>query len=196
MVLACQRYSATLITNRLSISVLNGAYRSARLPRSCFRFGTTDFCSSYYNIMSEGIILSRSKVGLQNCLNTLSSYCNSWMLKINPKKTKIIIFQKCKRKCDSSFYICNEKIDIVQNCTYLGTCISSTGNFPLSLDHLRQKALHALFSLRRNIDFKSLKPSPACKIFDSMNSPTLTYNSKVWGTLAKSGFQILGQLFH
>ena len=27
------------------------------------------------------IILSRSKTGLQNCLNTLSSYCKSWMLK-------------------------------------------------------------------------------------------------------------------
>ena len=25
------------------------------------------------------IILSRSKTGLQNCLNTLSSYCNSWI---------------------------------------------------------------------------------------------------------------------
>ena len=129
------------------------------------------------------IILSQSKVGLQNCLNTLSSYCNPWMLKINPKKTKIIIFQKCKRKCDSSFYICNERMDIVQNCTYLGTSISSTGNFTLSLDHLQQKALHALFSLRRNIDFKSLKPSLACKTFNSMISPILTYNSEVWGTL-------------
>lgn len=34
------------------------------------------------------IILSRSKIGLQNCLNTLSSYCEAWMLKINPKKRK------------------------------------------------------------------------------------------------------------
>ena len=36
-----------------------------------------------------------------------------------------------------------------------------------SLDHLRQKASHALFSLRRKTDFKSLKPSLAYKIFDS-----------------------------
>ena len=40
------------------------------------------------------IILSRSKVGLQNCSNTLSSYFNSLMLKINHKKTRKIIFQK------------------------------------------------------------------------------------------------------
>ena len=82
-----------------------------------------------------------------------------------------------------------KKIDIVQNYTYLGTCISSTGNFTLSLDHLRQKALHVLFSLRWNTAFKSLKPSLACKIFASMISPILTYNSEVWGTFVKSDFK-------
>ena len=61
----------------------------------------------------------------------------------------------------------SEKIDIVQDYTYLGTRISSSGNFTLSLEHLRQKALHAFFSLRRHTDFNKLKPSIACKIFDS-----------------------------
>ena len=85
------------------------------------------------------IILSRSKLGLQNCLNVLSSYCNSWMLRINPKKTKIMIFQRCTRKCKHNFRIGNEVIDVVQNYTYLGTRITSSGNFTLSLEHLRQK---------------------------------------------------------
>ena len=31
-----------------------------------------------------------------------------------------------------------------------------------------------------------LKPSLACKIFDSMISPILTYNSEVWGAFVKS----------
>ena len=82
------------------------------------------------------VILSRSKTGLQTCLNRLSSYCNSWMLSINPKKTKVMILQKRAKKCtESSFHIDNEIIEIVQNYTYLSTLISSTG----------KKALHALF---------------------------------------------------
>ena len=85
----------------------------------------------------------------------------------------------------ASTFAMKKKIDIVQNYTSLGTCISSTGTFTLSLDHLRQKALHALFSLRRN----SLKPSLACKIFDSMISPIVTYYSQVWGTFVKSDFK-------
>ena len=84
--------------------------------------------------------LSRSKLGLQNCLNVLSSYCNSWMLRINPKKTKIMIFQRCTRKCEHNFRIGNEVIDVVQNYTYLGTRITSSGNFTLSLEHLLQKS--------------------------------------------------------
>ena len=81
------------------------------------------------------------------------------MLKINPKKTKIMAFQKGTKKCDYVFHIGNEMIDIVKDFTYLGTRISSPGNFTLSLEHLRQKALHALFSLRRHTDFGKLKPS-------------------------------------
>ena len=78
-----------------------------------------------------------------------------------------MIFQRRAKRYDCNFYIGNEKIDIVQSYTYLGTQTSSTGNF----------------------DFSSLKPSLACKIFDRMISPILTYNSGVWGLFIKSDFK-------
>ena len=53
----------------------------------------------------------------------------------------------------------------------------STGNFNISLEHLKEKALHALFSLRKHTNFSKLKPSLACKIFETMISPILSYNS-------------------
>ena len=109
--------------------------------------------------------------------------------KNNAKKTKIMIFQKCTKKCDYTFHISNELIDLVQDYTYLGTRISSSGNFTLSLEHLRQKALHAFFSLRRHTDFSTLKPSLACKMFDTMIQPILTYNSEVSGSFVKSDFK-------
>ena len=100
-----------------------------------------------------------------------------------------MVFQRCTRKCEHNFRIGNEVIDVVQNYTYLGTRITSSGNFTLSLEHLRQKALHALFSLRRHTDLNGLKPSLARKIFDSMISPILTYNIEVWGAFVKSDFK-------
>ena len=101
---------------------------------------------------------------------------------INPKKTKVMIFQKSAKKCtESSFHIVNEIIEIVQNYTYLGTVISSTGNFSMALDKLKEKALHALFSLRKHTNISKLSPLLANIMFDMMISPILTYNSEIWG---------------
>ena len=135
------------------------------------------------------LLLSRSKLGLQNCLNKLSSYCISWMLKINPKKTKIMVFQKGTKKMWLCFshrqwndrhctrlYLLRDS-HLVSRKFYTLTWTSST------------KALHALFSLRRHTGFSKLKPSLANKIFDTMISPILTYNSEVWGAFVKSDFK-------
>ena len=82
------------------------------------------------------------------------------MLDTNSKKTKVMIFQKrAKKNSNLEFHIGKETIDIVHEYTYLGTRISSTGNFNISLKHLKEKSLHALFSLRKHTDFSKLKPS-------------------------------------
>ena len=58
------------------------------------------------------VIPARSKTGLQNC--------DKWKLKINLKKTKIMIFQKRpKKSIDIKFNIGSESIEIVQEYTYL-----------------------------------------------------------------------------
>ena len=79
------------------------------------------------------------------------------MLSVNPQKTKIMVFQKRAKKCsEQTFHIGNQAIDVVQDYTYLGTKICSSGNFKISLDHLKEKALHALFSLRRLLPVRFL----------------------------------------
>ena len=136
------------------------------------------------------IILSRFKTGLQNCPNTVATYCNTWILSINLKNTKMMVFQKRAKKCSEEiFYVGNQIIDVVQDYTYLGTKISFSGNFKNSLDHLKEKALHALFSLRRHTNFSKSKPSLACKIIDVMISPILLYNSEIWDGYVKSDFK-------
>ena len=111
-------------------------------------------------------------------------------MSINPKNTKITVFQKRAKKCSEQiFYVGNQIIDVVQDYTYLGTKISSSKNFKTSLDHLKEKALHALFSLRRHTNFSKSKPSLACKIIDAMISPILLYNSEIWDGYVKSDFK-------
>ena len=59
-----------------------------------------------------------------------------------------------KKNADFHFFIDSQIIDVVQEYTYLGTRMSSSGNFSVSREHLKEKALHALFSLRRHTNLR------------------------------------------
>ena len=98
-----------------SFQYARGVCQGCFLSPLLFNLYVNDLAFSFNNILSDPLVLpngnklnslfyaddlimlSRSKVGLQNCLNELSSYCNSWMLRINPKKTKIMIFNDAQK---------------------------------------------------------------------------------------------------
>ena len=67
--------------------------------------------------------------------------------------------------------------------------MSSSGNSSVSREHLKERALHAVFSLRRHTNLSKLKAALTCKIFDTMISPVLTYNGEIWGVYAKPDFK-------
>ena len=119
------------------------------------------------------VILSRSKSGLQNCLDQLHEWCENWLLQINTKKTKIMIFQKhnSSQPTKIQFHIGDKKIDTTKEYNYLGLKISQNGKFKLAQQQLGEKALHALYKIRKNIDFHKLTPKLATKIFDSTSPP-------------------------
>ena len=82
-----------------------------------------------------------------------------------------------------------EVIDLVHEYTYLGKRISSNGNFNVSLEYLKYKAVHALFGPRKHTNLSKWKPSLAFKIFEAMISPILSCNSEIWGVFVKHEFK-------
>ena len=111
-------------------------------------------------------------------------------MEINPKKTKVMIFQKhnSKSPINSQFHIGINRIDIAKEYTYLGLKVNQNGNFKLAQKQLSEKALRALYKIRKQLDFHKLSPKVATKIFDSIISPILLYNSEVWGAYEKNDF--------
>ena len=86
------------------------------------------------------------------------------MMKINLKKTKIIVFQKRVRKnAELRFLIDGQIIDVVLQYTYQGTRVSLPGSFSVSREHLKEKAPHSLFSLTPHTNLSKLKTSLGCK---------------------------------
>ena len=83
-----------------------------------------------------------------------------------------------EKNADFHFLTDSQIIDAVQEYAYLGTRMSSSGNFSVSREHLREKACPLQSETTHE---SSLKAALACKIFDTMISPILTYNSEIWG---------------
>ena len=109
---------------------------------------------------------------LKNCLKTFETFNGKWHLNTNFKKTKILIFQKSGRKPkDISFYINNTPLEIVHEYTYLGIKITASGNFYLCQKTLAEKALNAVFKIRRQTNFCQLSLFSANKIIDTAIQP-------------------------
>ena len=122
----------------------------------------------------------------------LSSQCTSWIMKINLKKTNIMVFQKRARKnAELRFLVDFQIIDVVQEYTYFRNSNLLFRKFLChrARENIKEKALHAPFSSRRHTNLSKLKTSLACKIFDTIISPILTYNSEIWRMYAKPDFK-------
>ena len=106
------------------------------------------------------LLISHTAEGLQQSLDRLSKYCQDWLLKINPTKTKVIVFQKKSRKSTTrdkyDFSVSNEHIEIVNNYTYLGVNFSANGNFTNHKENLKEKTKRSFFATRRYLDFLKL----------------------------------------
>ena len=48
--------------------------------------------------------------------------------------------------------------------------------------------MHAVFKIRKHLDFHKLTPKLAMKIFHGIVSPILLYNPEVWGVYANNDF--------
>ena len=136
------------------------------------------------------VLISKSKTGLQKCIDIVSEFCESWHLNVNHKKSKVLIFTKKTSKSvrEMKFLINNEVLEVVPEFTYLGVKISSSGNFQKHKDMTKGKAIHALFKVTKTVDFKRLKPQKANQLFDTLISPILTYGSEIWGVYLNQNF--------
>jgi hypothetical protein len=100
-----------------------------------------------------------------------------------------MILQKHKSKPKIiQFNIGKKPISMTNEYTYLGLKLTPNTKFDIASQQLSEKAIHALYKIRKQIDLHQLPPKLACKIFDSVISPILLYNSEVWGAYTIGDF--------
>ena len=128
------------------------------------------------------VLISRSKNGLQNLLNTLDDFCTNWFMKVNLKKTKCLIFAQ-RRLVNITFKLGGFVVENCEHYVFLGTVINWNGSFKKAMVGLAKKASGASFSLTNNIlKFKACTFPIILKLFDSLISPIVRYNCEIWGS--------------
>ena len=128
----------------------------------------------------DAILFANTPNVLQSMLNDIDTYCTTWGLKINTRKTKITIFER-GRHTSYNFYLKGTKLDIVTSFKYLGIHFFKNGNRYRTQKRLADQAsyaLHNLFSLFNQIE---LPTSEKCRLFDTLVGSILNYGSEVWG---------------
>lgn len=127
-------------------------------------------------------ILAKTVEELQNNLDLLYTYCNTWGLEVNTEKTKIMVFRNRGKVLRREVWNYNGKlIDVVDDFNYLGTIFNYTGKFSKNQEHLIGKALKALNVLLYNCNKIKIKPKILCQLFDSFVGSVLAYGSEIWG---------------
>ena len=129
------------------------------------------------------VLIALDGKSLQYMINELESYCSEWGLEVNLKKTAVMIFNVTGRQLKEcySFYYNGEPIASTKLYCYLGICYSLSGSMKPAQIQLKQKALRAYFSLKKQVCIGSITKEAVFKLFDALIKPIVSYSFQTWG---------------
>ena len=73
------------------------------------------------------VLVADSESGLQDFMDRLDEFCNTWDLKINTEKTKVVIFNKPRSQLIPIFKIGSSTVDYSTHYKHLGIILSENG---------------------------------------------------------------------
>ena len=128
----------------------------------------------------DAVVFAYDPFSLQSMLNDIENYSNTWGLRLNVNKTKIMIFEN-GRHTYYDFFLYNTRIEVVTTFKYLGVHLFKNGNWNRTQKKVAQYALfsmHNLFIVNNQLE---LPVSQQLSLFDTLVSPILNYSAEVWG---------------
>jgi hypothetical protein len=129
---------------------------------------------------------AKSVDGLQQQLLLVDDYAARWGLTINASKTRVVVFARRRDKTaagkDIEIFVNGEKVEVMDNFTYLGVAMHSSSTFggfaaPKRKDAGR-KAMHGTRSRMSKLKLDS--PKMMCQLFDVVVEPVLSYGAEIW----------------
>ncbi|KAL4853296.1 LINE-1 retrotransposable element ORF2 protein [Chlorella vulgaris] len=136
-------------------------------------------------------LLSSSASGLQAQLHALQDYCNAKKLKVNAKKTQVMIMRpgggsgNGKLAAGESFAYAGLPLEVASSTKYLGLTFSQLSKqhgFASCADVLAKAGRQAMFAMRRRAwELGACLVEQQCMLFDVFVKPVLSYGCELWG---------------
>ena len=143
---------------------------------------TSTFLRLYLLLYADDtVIIAESAIDLQKALDKLHDYCCLWDLSVNAEKTKVVIFGNGKIRNKPRIMLSNKELDIVSCYKYLGIEFNYNGKITVTIKHLSDQAIKAMFLLISKIRKLNLLIDIQIHLFDSTIKPILLYGCEVWG---------------
>ena len=121
----------------------------------------------------DTVLLCSNAEDLQCTLDKFDQYCAIWKLKVNIKKTKIVVFG-ARKTSQYQFHLGDEVVEIAEKYKYLGVYFSQTRSFLNARKHFVEQAKKAMYLLFCRIKNLNLPIDLQLKLFDY----TVLYGSR------------------
>lgn len=133
-----------------------------------------DDCVIYREILD-----SADQSALQSDLNKISTWCDTWLMKLNTNKCKVMRVTRQKHNTTACTYILNhDPLTKVSCYKYLGVYISDNLSWQTHIDHITSDANRMLGFLRRN--FALASADIKLVLYKTLVRPKLEYASSIW----------------
>ena len=127
------------------------------------------------------VLMAETHDDLQNILNKFGEYCNTWRLKANIGKTKVIVFFRGRQSTNLKFTLNGSELEIVNEFNYLRILFNRTGNFNKTIKKQAEKATKAMFEVLKRGRTHNLSIECQLELYSKMVKPILLYGSEIWG---------------
>ena len=129
-------------------------------------------------------MIAESEEDLKLQMRIPGSYSDNFEMEINPKKTKVMIFNDKSKMPENTVFglIGNHEIKTTNHYKYLGVTINNKGSFTEHVSNIVDKARKCLYALlAKNRKWKGFKPKLLLYRFDHTILPILSYGYEIWG---------------
>jgi exonuclease III len=150
-----------------------------------FLEGGIDVCGKKVKLLAYAddlVLMASDRRVLQKMICDFKDYCDTWNLRVNLTKSKIVVFRNGGRLAgDERWTFGGEEIEVVNNYKYLGLNLSPTLSLESHFIDQGTKARFALNSLSNVVYSDSTKLQDKILFFKAVSRSILCYSAQVWG---------------